>query len=194
MPVGIKDGNWKSLFSRHLPKPNRVHVNHDENITPAQGLIDLRSFLPSTQTFIFLSRQNNRTRSPQQNIFSVIKVIRKSSAQTRGVVFADPNPNSLVVVMVQKKRNSSWLTNSSHLTRQDTGLSRNTHLEKISSLVFDRLQYVRDWLEEAGFRRGLESDPVGKEGQGWFIEARLSQPNKDSKLFGSEATNCLLLF
>ena len=34
---------------------------------------------------------------------------------------------------------------------------------------FDK-QYVRDWLVKAGFRKGLESGPVGKEGQGWFID------------------------
>ena len=34
---------------------------------------------------------------------------------------------------------------------------------------FDK-QFVRDWLVKAGFRKGLESGPVGKEGQGWFID------------------------
>ena len=34
---------------------------------------------------------------------------------------------------------------------------------------FDK-QYVRDWLVKAGFWKGLESGPVGKEGQGWFID------------------------
>jgi phosphoribosylaminoimidazole-succinocarboxamide synthase len=34
---------------------------------------------------------------------------------------------------------------------------------------FDK-QYVRDWLVKAGFQKGLESGPVGKEGQGWFID------------------------
>ena len=34
---------------------------------------------------------------------------------------------------------------------------------------FDK-QYVRDSLVSAGFRKGLESGPVGKEEQGWFID------------------------
>jgi len=34
---------------------------------------------------------------------------------------------------------------------------------------FDK-QYVRDWLVKSGYRKGLESGPEGKEGQGWVID------------------------
>lgn len=34
---------------------------------------------------------------------------------------------------------------------------------------FDK-QYVRDWLVGCGFRKGLESGPEGKEGEGWTVE------------------------
>jgi len=34
---------------------------------------------------------------------------------------------------------------------------------------FDK-QYLRDWLVSSGFRKGLESGPLGKEGQGWVID------------------------
>jgi phosphoribosylaminoimidazole-succinocarboxamide synthase len=37
---------------------------------------------------------------------------------------------------------------------------------------FDK-QYVRDWLVKSGFKKGLESGPVGKEGQGWFIDEEI---------------------
>ena len=33
---------------------------------------------------------------------------------------------------------------------------------------FDK-QYLRDWLTSSGFKKGLESGPVGKEGQGWVM-------------------------
>jgi phosphoribosylaminoimidazole-succinocarboxamide synthase len=39
---------------------------------------------------------------------------------------------------------------------------------------FDK-QYLRDWLIGAGFRKGLEDGPVGKEGQGWVIEENVVQ-------------------
>ena len=34
---------------------------------------------------------------------------------------------------------------------------------------FDK-QYLRDWLMSVGFRKGLESGPEGREGQGWEID------------------------
>lgn len=33
---------------------------------------------------------------------------------------------------------------------------------------FDK-QYLRDWLTQTGFKKGLESGPPGKEGQGWVM-------------------------
>ena len=43
---------------------------------------------------------------------------------------------------------------------------------------FDK-QYVRDWLVRAGFQKGLESGPVGKEGQGWFIDEAIVQGTRE---------------
>ena len=34
---------------------------------------------------------------------------------------------------------------------------------------FDK-QYLRDWLTKTGFRKGLESGPEGKEGEGWVMD------------------------
>ncbi|KAI8985776.1 SAICAR synthetase [Trametes punicea] len=34
---------------------------------------------------------------------------------------------------------------------------------------FDK-QYLRDWLTKVGFRKGLESGPEGKQGQGWIMD------------------------
>jgi phosphoribosylaminoimidazole-succinocarboxamide synthase len=39
---------------------------------------------------------------------------------------------------------------------------------------FDK-QYLRDWLKSAGFRKGLENGPTGKEGEGWFIDETVVQ-------------------
>ncbi|TEB33098.1 SAICAR synthetase [Coprinellus micaceus] len=38
-----------------------------------------------------------------------------------------------------------------------------------SQASFDK-QYLRDWLVSSGFRKGLESGPEGKEGEGWVIQ------------------------
>ncbi|KAJ2934666.1 hypothetical protein H1R20_g2472, partial [Candolleomyces eurysporus] len=42
---------------------------------------------------------------------------------------------------------------------------------------FDK-QYLRDWLVGAGFRKGLESGPEGKEGEGWVIDEKVVEGTK----------------
>lgn len=37
---------------------------------------------------------------------------------------------------------------------------------------FDK-QYLRDWLVAAGFKKGLETGPEGKEGEGWVIDEQI---------------------
>lgn len=43
---------------------------------------------------------------------------------------------------------------------------------------FDK-QYLRDWLVRSGFRKGLESGPEGKEGQGWVIAEEIVKGTAD---------------
>ncbi|KAI5830180.1 SAICAR synthetase [Schizophyllum commune Tattone D] len=42
---------------------------------------------------------------------------------------------------------------------------------------FDK-QYLRDWLVSKGFKKGLESGPSGKEGQGWTIDEDVVEGTK----------------
>ncbi|KAF8511793.1 phosphoribosylaminoimidazole-succinocarboxamide synthase [Hysterangium stoloniferum] len=42
---------------------------------------------------------------------------------------------------------------------------------------FDK-QYVRDWLTSAGFKKGFESGPPGKEGEGWIIDDAIVEGTK----------------
>jgi phosphoribosylaminoimidazole-succinocarboxamide synthase len=42
---------------------------------------------------------------------------------------------------------------------------------------FDK-QYLRDWLVGAGFKKGFESGPEGKEGQGWTIDESVVEGTK----------------
>ncbi|TFK23224.1 SAICAR synthetase [Coprinopsis marcescibilis] len=57
---------------------------------------------------------------------------------------------------------------------------------------FDK-QYLRDWLVSAGFMKGLDSGPEGKEGQGWTIDEDIVRGTRDryseavELLTGSEA-------
>ncbi|EAU89971.1 phosphoribosylaminoimidazole-succinocarboxamide synthase [Coprinopsis cinerea okayama7 len=43
---------------------------------------------------------------------------------------------------------------------------------------FDK-QYLRDWLVSAGFKKGLETGPEGREGQGWVIEEDIVKGTRD---------------
>ncbi|KAF5383806.1 hypothetical protein D9615_003811 [Tricholomella constricta] len=43
---------------------------------------------------------------------------------------------------------------------------------------FDK-QYVRDWLVQQGFRKGLESGPEGREGEGWVIEENVVKGTRE---------------
>ncbi|EPT01017.1 hypothetical protein FOMPIDRAFT_97987 [Fomitopsis schrenkii] len=58
---------------------------------------------------------------------------------------------------------------------------------------FDK-QYLRDWLTLVGFRKGLESGPQGKGGQGWEMEASVVDGTRKrylealKLLLGDEAT------
>ena len=72
--------NWKSLFSRHLPKPNRVHTMKIYRLNKViDSSSDSDSILSYNQLFFCLSCETNRTRPLRQNIFSGIEVVRKSS-------------------------------------------------------------------------------------------------------------------
>ncbi|KAH9479762.1 Phosphoribosylaminoimidazole-succinocarboxamide synthase [Psilocybe cubensis] len=52
---------------------------------------------------------------------------------------------------------------------------------------FDK-QYLRDWLVRSGFKKGLESGPLGKEGQGWVIDEDIVQGTRERY---AEAVNLL---
>ena len=92
-------------------------------------------------------------------------------AQTRGVILAD---TKFEFGLVSGSNGSEELILIDELLTPDS--SRYWPLEEYSPGVaqpsFDK-QYVRDWLVKAGFRKGLESGPVGKEGQGWFIDEEI---------------------
>ena len=142
----------KPIFTPYI-KAEQGDAIRWKHIAWNEVYFDLPYFV--TQPFFLISSQNSRTRSLRQNIFSIIvklyeEAVTEKTPQTRVEILADHsttvlllvrNLNSdsypslvtleLVLVVVQKKRDSSWLTNSSHLTgltRQDTGLSRNTHI------------------------------------------------------------------
>jgi phosphoribosylaminoimidazole-succinocarboxamide synthase len=43
---------------------------------------------------------------------------------------------------------------------------------------FDK-QFVRDWLVKSGFRKGLETGPEGKSGEGWTIDEEVVKGTRE---------------
>jgi phosphoribosylaminoimidazole-succinocarboxamide synthase len=85
-------------------------------------------------------------------------------ALTRGLILADtkfefgllPNTNELILIDEVLTPDSSryWPAADYQPGRIQSS--------------FDK-QYLRNWLVAQGFRKGLESGPEGREGQGWVI-------------------------
>ena len=91
-------------------------------------------------------------------------------AQTRGVILADTKFEFGLVSSNGSEEEKELILIDELLTPDS---SRYWPLQEYvpgeAHPSFDK-QYVRDWLVKAGFQKGLESGPVGKEGQGWFID------------------------
>jgi phosphoribosylaminoimidazole-succinocarboxamide synthase len=110
-------------------------------------------------------------------------------AQTRGVILADTKFEFGLVSSSNGSEEEKELILIDELLTPDS--SRYWPLEKCAPGVaqpsFDK-QYVRDWLVKAGFRKGLESGPVGKEGQGWSIDEEVVKGTQERY---AEAVNLL---
>jgi phosphoribosylaminoimidazole-succinocarboxamide synthase len=50
---------------------------------------------------------------------------------------------------------------------------------------FDK-QYLRDWLSKEGFKKGLESGPPGKEGEGWLMTPEVLVATREKYLKAKE--------
>ena len=102
-------------------------------------------------------------------------------AQTRGVILADTKFEFGLVSSGSGSEEEKELILIDELLTPDS--SRYWPLEeyepgKAQQPSFDK-QFVRDWLVKAGFRKGLESGPVGKEGQGWFIDEEVVEGTQE---------------
>ena len=117
MPVCITfvkmDRIWKILFSRHISKPNRVHMMKTFRLKQRFRLIFFLSFpYFVTQLFFLFSGQNSRTRSLRQNIFSIIvklyeEAVTEKTPQTRVVILADTSSTKFEFVLVSSDSRTS---------------------------------------------------------------------------------------
>ena len=173
------DKNGKAYF--HAIYQSRTGCTYPwrKLITWTRFKFDLLSILSLTQPFFFLAA-NLVGQDLYDKISSAsLKLYEEAvkHAQTRGVILAD---TKFEFEFVSSSNGSEeWLTK---LLTSDS--SRYSAFEeyppgKAQQPSFDK-QYVRDWLvKEAGFRKGFESGPVGKEGQRWFIDEEIVKGTKE---------------
>ncbi|KDR67654.1 hypothetical protein GALMADRAFT_216279 [Galerina marginata CBS 339.88] len=155
MPEGLVEGQKlpEPIFT---PSTKAEQGEHDENISPEQA-----AKLIGQELYDQISK-------------AALKLYTTAAdyARTRGLILADtkfefglvPSPSSSSPPGKQLILIDELLTPDS---------SRYWPLEGYkpggAQPSFDK-QYLRDWLVSAGFRKGLESGPEGKEGAGWVID------------------------
>ncbi|KAF5355152.1 hypothetical protein D9756_005735 [Leucocoprinus leucothites] len=181
MPTGLVE-------SQKLPEPiftpstKAVQGAHDENISPEQGSLALllsTSLVSNHLVISILAAVQLLGQDLYNQISSSALQLYKTAAQyaeSRGVILADtkfefgllppspaaPEKRQLILVDEVLTPDSSRYWPLKGYTPDKPQPS------------FDK-QYVRDWLVASGFRKGLESGPEGKEGQGWTIDEAVVQ-------------------
>ncbi|KAL0955195.1 hypothetical protein HGRIS_004100 [Hohenbuehelia grisea] len=145
------------LESQQLPQPiftpstKAEQGSHDENISPEQAANivgqDICDRIARASTELYKAAA--------------------AYAHSRGVILAD---TKFEFGLIPKADGSEELILVDEVLTPDS--SRYWPLEGYEpgkpQPSFDK-QYVRDWLVGAGFKKGLESGPVGSEGRGWEI-------------------------
>ncbi|TRM65442.1 hypothetical protein BD626DRAFT_398932 [Schizophyllum amplum] len=98
-------------------------------------------------------------------------------AQTRGVILAD---TKFEFGLVTGEDGTEQLILVDELLTPDSSRywPAASYKPGGSQPSFDK-QYLRDWLVSTGFKKGLESGPPGKEGQGWTIDDNVVQGTRD---------------
>ncbi|KAF8202366.1 hypothetical protein BJ912DRAFT_842799 [Pholiota molesta] len=158
MPEGLLEGQKLSqpIFT---PSTKAEQGAHDENISPEQA-----AKLVGQELYNQIST-------------AALKLYTTASdyALTRGLILADTKFEFGLVSEGSEKK----LILIDELLTMDS--SRYWPLDEYkpggAQPSFDK-QYLRDWLVSVGFRKGLESGPPGKEGEGWVIDENIVKGTK----------------
>jgi len=159
VPVGLLEGQ-KLANPLFTPSTKAEQGAHDENISPEQA-----------------------TKLIGQDLYdkvssAALKLYQEAAdyAQARGVILAD---TKFEFGLVSNGSEQELILIDELLTPDS---SRYWPLEEYApgkaQPSFDK-QYVRDWLVRAGYRKGLESGPIGREGQGWSIDEEVVKGTRE---------------
>ena len=176
MPAGIRDGQKleKPIFT---PSTKAEQGEHDENILPEQGRFSTEAILSYNPTFLFyfISAAEIIGQDLYDKISSAaLKLYEEAAdyAQTRGLILVDTKFEFGLVSNSSGKEQQLILIDELLTLDSSRYWPLNEYAPGEARPSFDK-QYVRDYLVKAGFQRGLESGPVGKEGQGWFVDEEI---------------------
>ncbi|KAF8625522.1 hypothetical protein AX17_006834 [Amanita inopinata Kibby_2008] len=165
--------------SQKLPEPlftpstKAEQGAHDENISPEQA-----AKLLGEQLYTQISTTS-------------LQLYKTASeyAQTRGLILADTKFEFGLISPPSPSTDEPQLILIDEVLTPDSSrywpLASYAHGKPQPS--FDK-QYLRDWLVGSGFRKGLESGPEGKEGEGWVIEEEVVKGTRERYV---EAVNLL---
>jgi len=161
LPTGLVESQKLSepLFT---PSTKAAQGDHDENISP-----ELAAELIGAALYDQIS-------TAALDLYKAAA----SYAETRGLILADtkfefglvpsPPPSSLPQLILIDELLTPDSSRYWPLEGYESGKPQPS---------FDK-QYLRDWLVEAGFQKGLESGKEGEEGQGWVIEESIVDGTK----------------
>ncbi|KAF7432710.1 Bifunctional purine biosynthetic protein ade1 [Pleurotus ostreatus] len=171
LPEGLAESSRlpEPLFT---PSTKAEQGAHDENISP-----DTAAALIGTELYNHISR------------ISISLYTRAAErAYSRGVILADTKFEFGLIspAEVDQTAQPSILVNGEQLILVDEVLTPDSsRYWPLASYTpgqpqpsFDK-QFVRDWLVKAGFKKGFESGPPGKEGEGWEIDEEVVLGTKE---------------
>lgn len=187
------------IESQQLPEPlftpstKALPGHHDENIHPDQGhIFSGRSYLiPDVPLDPTAAKLIGPELCAQISSIS-LKLYAEASqhAESRGLILADTkfefgliSEGPFTACVATDSQTGSYTTNETPTSTSRRLLLIDELLTPDSSRYwpkdgysagvpqpsFDK-QYLRDWLKNAGFRKGLENGPAGKEGEGWVMD------------------------
>ena len=172
LPEGLVESEKLSepLFTPSTKAEQRAH---DENISPEQGNpLSIRIsvkliFFPTIPGVKLIGKELYEEISS-----TALKLYTTAAdyARTKGLILADTKFEFGLVPDEADTSKKTLILIDEALTPDS---SRYWPLEGYKAggpqPSFDK-QFLRDWLVQSGFRRGLESGPEGKEGEGWTID------------------------
>lgn len=167
--------------SQRLPEPiftpstKAEQGQHDENISPQEGA---HTFL--TRSLLFAHNMRLAAEIVGQDLCDKISTASlalykaaAAHAESKGIILADSKFEfGLVPSSTDPSREELILVDELLTPDSSRYWPADSYEPGKGQPSFDK-QYLRDWLVQAGFRKGLESGPEGKQGEGWVIEEKV---------------------